>query len=108
MTDSKTPNSPQAERILLACCIREDNKLEEAITIVNDDDFYYENNKIIFSSIKKIYNDNKPVDELSLVEELKSKNLLEEIGGVSYIYSVLESCETNMQSKSSAIIIKER
>jgi replicative DNA helicase len=107
MTDSKTPNSPQAERILLACCIREDNKLEEAITIVNDDDFYYENNKIIFSSIKKIYNDNKPVDELSLVEELKSKNLLEEIGGVSYIYSVLESCETNMQSKSSAIIIKE-
>ena len=88
MRESEPPNSVEAEKILLSCCIRETEKFEESMSILDVDDFYYENHKVIYSALKKIFNDNKPIDELSLVEELKSRNALDDVGGVTYIYDV--------------------
>tara|TARA_Y100000004_G_scaffold40321_1_gene43619 strand:+ start:1169 stop:2488 length:1320 start_codon:yes stop_codon:yes gene_type:complete len=107
MRESEPPNSVEAEKILLSCCIRETEKLEESMSILDVDDFYYENHKVIYSALKKIFNDNKPIDELSLVEELKSRNALDDVGGVTYIYDVMDATETSLQAKTSAIIIKE-
>jgi len=107
MTDLKTPNSPEAERILLSCCLKDEQCFEDAISILDIEDFYNEDNKLIFSCLRKIYNNSKPLDELSLCEELKSRNMLEDIGGMSHIYSIIDVAETTLRSRSSAIIIKD-
>ncbi len=107
MKESELPNSPEAERILLSCCLRDNESFEEAMSIVDTEDFHYENNKIIFASMSKLFSEGKPIDELSLSEELKSRNILEEVGGFDYIFSIQDATATSLQNKSSAIIVKE-
>jgi replicative DNA helicase len=107
MRESEPPNSVEAEKILLSCCIRDTEKFEESMSILDVDDFYYENHKVIYSALKKILNDNKPIDELSLVEELKSRNAIDDVGGVTYIFDIIGTTETSLRAKTSAIIIKE-
>lgn len=57
----------------------------EFIRLVRDEMFYKESNKIIFESIVTLYNEKKPIDMLTITEDLKSNGKLEEVGGAVYL-----------------------
>lgn len=50
--------------------------------------FSSKSNKIIFNYLVKLHKNNQPVNLLSLMEELRANNLLDECGGLPYITSL--------------------
>ena len=56
-----------------------------ATEILRKEDFYREAHGEIFDAIVQIYNRSEPVDLITLPEQLKNTNTLEQVGGVVYI-----------------------
>ncbi|CEK34619.1 replicative DNA helicase,Replicative DNA helicase,replicative DNA helicase,Replicative DNA helicase,phage replicative helicase, DnaB family,DnaB-like helicase N terminal domain [[Clostridium] sordellii] len=79
----------QAEQSILGSLLLDPSlvyKLKEKSIKVSD--FYYEYNKIILKVIRKLNQDNKPIDLITITEELKAIGKLEACGGISYITSL--------------------
>lgn len=55
---------------------------------LSTDIFYYEHHKIIFENLKEVYKEKGTVDLLLLLEHMKSKGILESVGGASYLTSL--------------------
>ena len=82
------------EQALIGSILIEGKLFEEIIGILDETDFYKESHQIIFSTISKLFKKNKGIDLVILTEELNKTNLLEKIGGVTYLTNLINSVPT--------------
>ncbi|MBU0952716.1 MAG: replicative DNA helicase [Elusimicrobia bacterium] len=94
MLDKVPPNSVEAEMAILGSMIIEKEAIAKALEIVDEIHFYRDTHRKIFKIIKRFYMENLPVDTVSIIEELKRERLLEEIGGASYIATLINTVST--------------
>ncbi len=59
--------------------------------IVRIGDFYKDDHNRIYEAILKLYEDNEPIDVLSLANRLEETSLLEKVGGSSYLASLVNT-----------------
>ena len=104
------PNNPDAEDAVLACCLIEDSphNYNSVTEFVTADDFYFYRNQCIFRALGKLVEDNLPLDEIHLVEQLTRDNNLDEVGGIQAIYSIMDKVETSLKMKYYADIVREK
>jgi replicative DNA helicase len=111
--EKKIHASAEAEQIVVASCMLPDAEVsqkafDDVIQIIDESDFHFEDTRTIFGVIKEIVNKGGEVNEISVSEALRKKGLLDDLGGISIIYSVMDACETTTSTITSAKIIKER
>src|SRR5919199_708847 len=58
------------------------------------EDFYRAAHQRIFESVLGIYARGEPVDAITVVEDLKRRQILEGVGGPLYVYNLVESVPT--------------
>ncbi|NFF80418.1 replicative DNA helicase [Clostridium botulinum] len=102
------PNSIEAEQTLLGCIISSIDKFLEVDAIVHELDFYIDKHKKIYGAIKNLVNKGVTVDAITLMEELKSRNMLMLCGGASYITELSLSGINYSNIASYAEIIREK
>ncbi len=96
MDNIKTaPYSNEAEQAVLGSLIQDNNLLSEAVITLQIDDFYIEAHRKIYKTIVELYNNSQPVDLITLTNTLKEKNLLDKIGGVTYLNELVDSVPTS-------------
>ena len=88
------PNSQEAEQAVLSAMFLSRNALDKTFEMVDETAFYYDNNRKIFNCLKKLYDDNAPIDMTTITTELRNEGILEEIGGVIYLTEVLNTEST--------------
>ena len=88
------PNSQEAEQAVLSAMFLSRNALDKTFEMVDETAFYYDNNRKIFNCLKKLYDDNAPIDMTTITTELRNEGTLEEIGGVIYLTEVLNTEST--------------
>ena len=79
------PHSLEAEAAVLGSILINPESMNKVVEILEADFFYSPQNKLIYEAAFTLYNQNKPIDGLSLAEYFKSRNKLEEIGGIEYL-----------------------
>ena len=77
------------ERAVLGAVLL-DNQLWPQVSCLGSDDFSLQGNKIIFRVVADLLNAGRPVDLLTLCDELKRRNELERVGDVSYVSSLID------------------
>lgn len=102
------PQSLEAEMAVLGSMLMGEEAIAKAIELIDEDCFYKDANKKIYSAIIRLYNKNHAVDLVTLIEELKSKGHLEEVGGASYVTSIVNSVATSANIIHYAKIIKQK
>lgn len=89
MAESASPKIPphntEAEMSLLGSVLIDTDAIVKVSGLVNPEDFYDEKNRHIFAAVKHLYESHKPIDVLTLTDQLKGKKLLDAIGGASYL-----------------------
>ena len=86
MTAGKLPpQNLDAEKSLLGVVLIDEDVLADAVEIVHASDFYDKNHGLIFAAMTRLFEKHKPVDLLTLTDELKRKDELELIGGSAYL-----------------------
>lgn len=102
------PQNLEAEMAVLGSMLIEETAIADAIERLESSCFYNEKNRKIFDSILKLYSQNKPVDILTLIEELKSAEELDKIGGSTYVTNLATVVPTAANIKHYAYIVKEK
>lgn len=96
----------EAEQSILGSILLDKSCIEHIESLVSND-FSKEYNRVIFESMMDLNKKNKPIDLITLTSELKSKGLLEHVGGVSYITSLSTIVPTTSNIKHYVDIVKD-
>ena len=107
--DGKLP--PQAidlEEAVLGALMIDNDALSNAIELLKPESFYKYEHQKIFSAIEDLFNSAKKVDILTIVEELKKKGELKEIGGPSFVTKLTERIASAANIETHARIIAQK
>jgi replicative DNA helicase len=89
------PHNSEAEQAILAGILINNDALNQVMDIISPDDFYREAHAHTFEGMVGLYNNNEPIDLITLSQHLKRKNLLEKAGGTDYLASLLDAVSTS-------------
>jgi len=79
------PQALDLEEAVLGAIMLEKDAILSVLDILEPDSFYNELHQKIFAAALDLSRAEKPIDLLTVTEELRKRNQLEEIGGASYI-----------------------
>lgn len=102
------PHSLEAEKTVLGGILVNNKNLNVVLSIISPEDFYKEANRKILEKIILLVDKGLPVDLLSLSEELQRVGYLEEVGGASYLSSLMDGVPKSLNIEYHARIIKEK
>ena len=79
------PYSLEAEQAVIGSVLIDRRCLNTIVEKVSADDFYYEQNKIVFTAVVSLSAQSKPIDLVTVGEELERESQLSAIGGTDYL-----------------------
>lgn len=79
------PHNVDAEKSLLGCILIDNEILPEVMDKIAQEDFYLEAHQIIIEAIRKVYLSRKPVDYVTLADQLEMDGNSARAGGVLYL-----------------------
>ena len=79
------PYNRDAEMALLGCLLIDNELAAELVEKLFEDDFYQESHKFILHAMKQVFNNRKPIDLVTLSDELDSEGNLSKAGGIAYL-----------------------
>jgi len=86
------PQAVETEMCVLGCMVLDKEAIGEILQAkLTAEDFYRHDHRVIFETLIRLYEANKPVDLVILRDELKSRGLLEQVGGVEYLVQLTDS-----------------
>ena len=103
----KTPYNIEAEEALLGSIFIKPDVLSELMEVVNANDFYKNNYKLIFSEMIEIYKTTTIIDSLVLLNSLRKKGILDEVGGEQIIYDLTDVVPTAANARTYAQIVRD-
>lgn len=102
------PQSLEAEQSVIGAMIIDKSAIAKALEKLNEEDFYRDGHKVIFKSIREMFSKDMAVDLVTLLEYLKSTDMLEKAGGVTYISEVSSSIITTANLEAYIKIVEEK
>jgi len=88
------PQSIELEQGVLGAILLENEALMRVLDILNERDFYQEGHRWIFQTMLELFEENIPIDLLTVTERLRKNERLERIGGASYLTELVELVPT--------------
>ena len=108
LIDKIPPQNIEAEIAVLGSMLLDKEAIPEAIEFLEPESFYKEAHTKIYSTLLKLYDKDKAIDIVTLIEALKAEGVLEDVGGSSYITSIASSIPTAANITHYAKIVREK
>jgi len=102
------PQNISAEQAALGSMLLQEDAVLHGVDILRPEDFYKKSHQIIFKCILELFEKSRGVDLVTLTEELNRINLLEDIGGVTYLTNLINSVPTAANIEYYIKIIEEK
>jgi replicative DNA helicase len=106
--DRLPPQNIEAEQSVLGAILLDNEAISPAIETLTPDDFYKEAHKQIFVAMLDLYGKSEPIDLVTLTEQLNKKEMIEKVGGASYLTSIASMVPTAANIKHHSNIVKEK
>lgn len=93
-TKAQTASSiiaPQQETIVLTACMRSKDVREDVLPMLLEDDFVKSDHRALFRAIRAMHEANYPIDDVSLLDYLRSNRELDTAGGEQAVERMFES-----------------
>ena len=102
------PQNIDAEMSVLGAMLIKKEAITQAQELLKADDFYREAHRLVYESMLELAADSEPVDLVTLAEALRKKELLEKIGGISFLTQLANYTPTAANLVYHAKIVKEK
>ena len=102
------PQSLEAEQSVIGAMIIDKSAIAKALEKLNEEDFYRDGHKVIFKAIREMFSKDMAVDLVTLLEYLKSTDMLDKAGGVTYISEVSSSVITTANLEAYISIVEDK
>ena len=99
------PQNLDAEKSLIGAVLIDEEVLADVSEHVRPNDFYEKRHSIIFGGMMRLYEKHKPVDLLTLTDELKKKDELDTVGGSAYLSELTNYVPTAAHAEAYAELV---
>lgn len=102
------PHNDEAERAVLGAILLNDRVLADIMDFLRKEDFYKTGHQVLFEAIVDFRQENssQAIDLITIAEYLRSKDMLDRCGGLSYISSLTSDVPTTTNATYYAKIIR--
>ena len=90
----------------MGCLLIDADTQTDVLDKLTEDDFYQESHRLIIGAMKAVFNARKPVDLVTLADELENEKCLDKAGGISYITDLAKITPSSANYKSYLDIVK--
>ncbi|OGL34815.1 replicative DNA helicase [Candidatus Saccharibacteria bacterium RIFCSPHIGHO2_12_FULL_47_16b] len=105
---TSVPQSADAEASLLGSLIIDSEAFIKIADSIKAEDFFNEQHRRIFASMRKLFEKHRPIDILTLSEQLKSNGDLDDVGGAGYLTELTNFVPTSSHVEHYAEIVAEK
>lgn len=102
------PQAIEAEQSLLGCVLLDGNTIIRVGDFLRPDDFYRKEHRAIFQAILDLFVRHEQIDILSVANALKDGGVLAELGGNTYLASLVNRVPTPTHALQYAKIVKRK
>ena len=111
LSDKIPPQNIEAEQAVLGAILLDSESLAKSIEILGDGGekgFYKGAHRMIYLAMLSLFEKNEPTDLLTVTESLKKRGQLDQIGGASYLSSLIDSTPTSANVAYHAKLVREK
>lgn len=102
------PQNVDAEMSLLGAVLIDEEVLADVTEITKPRDFYDKRHAFIYEGMVNLFEHHKPVDLLTLTDELSKKDLLDEVGGSKYLAQLTNYVPTAAHASTYADMVAQK
>lgn len=102
------PQNNEAEMSVLGSLMLDKDAIYGVVDALSGKDFYKPLHKEIYDAMLDLYNGREPIDVLSVTNRLRERKSLEEIGGSSYVTSLVNTVPTASNVAHYATIVRKK
>ncbi|MEI7539535.1 MAG: replicative DNA helicase [Candidatus Saccharibacteria bacterium] len=102
------PQNIDAEKSLLGAVLIDEETLSDISEHVTAKDFYEKRHAIIYEGMMSLYEKHKPVDLLTLTEELKRRKNLDTVGGSAYLTELTNYVPTSAHAEAYSELVAQK
>ena len=106
--DRKPPQNIEAEKAVLGAMLIKREAITEAQEMLRAEDFYREAHRIVYGAIETLFTQNEAVDIVTLTEELRKEQMLDKVGGISFVTDLANTVPTAANLAYHAKIVQEK
>jgi len=92
--DRLPPQSIEAEQSVLGSLLLNKKAIIKIADILKSEDFYRDTHRVIFETMLELFEKNEPIDVLTISTRLEAKRKLDDIGGSSYLTTLVNFVPT--------------
>ena len=102
------PHDSEAEKAVLGAVFLDPEAIIDASDVLQPDDFYEHANRIVFQAMLNISDREEVIDPVTLQDELKKNNQVDDIGGIAYVTELSMATPTAAHVTYYAKIVKRK
>ena len=106
--DRIPPSNLEAEMALLGSILVDKEMMSTVAEIVLPSDFHASLHESIYLALFALYERGEPLDKVALAEELRNRGMLDKIGGLAYLNSLMDTVPTAASAEYYARIVREK
>lgn len=106
--ERELPHSREAELSVIGSVLSDSQSVAASAEIIKPDDFYYVQNREIYRVVMDLFNENIPVDIVTVSDRLNQNDKLEGVGGIGYLSAAVTSVPTTGNVEYYSKIIREK
>lgn len=108
LAERELPYNKEAEIGVIGCVLVNGNSVAASAEIIKPDDFYFGANREIYSVVMSLFNENIPIDIVTVSDRLAQADKLDAVGGITYLTAAVTSVATTENVVYHCKIIKEK
>lgn len=105
---SDVPHNLEAEQAALGSTLLDRDAIARVAALIRPEDFYRDAHRRIYEAITDLFERGEPVDLVIVTDRLRDKGQLDDVGGASYVTSLLDSVPTAANVEYYARIVLEK
>lgn len=102
------PHSVEAEQSVIGSMLMDREAIIAASEIITADDFYQHQYGVMFEAMVELFNENRPVDLITLQNRLKEKDVPPEVSSLDFVRDIITTVPTSANVKSYVNIVREK
>lgn len=101
------PHNLEAEEAVLGAILFSREAIADVLEILQPQDFYRPAHQRIFEAVVELYAQGEPADVVTVAESLRRKGVLDDVGGLPYVHTLVSAVPSPSNAAHYARIVKE-
>lgn len=102
------PQNLEAEQSVLGALLIDRDAVMSASNLLRPEDFYSDKHQQLFTAVMAIFGRGEPVDLITVQDELRKRSQLDDIGGITYLSSLINMVPTTANVAQYAMIVEQK